>query len=272
LSFIFNPFVGWQAPRVKGTLFENKQDQSMSSISTKNSALRPSPAKTLSIRNPAPKMYTTGQELIKSIGRFRHKSTTRPERNINKIRLMADAISKRHITNPAILEIGPGMAIRYLGRLSRIKKPFELFRRIEVGLRAVLPLPHQAYEIYETAEILSIFGSLPSVDASLSLLDFDETILATARCQFSNSLCDLILADLSLSANEHLTSLHGKYDAIFVTAVIKRISTAEGRMNAARNIVAMAKPGAILTNSAPELIEAGCIADPTHPGLCLAPK
>jgi len=202
---------------------------------------------------------------------LRHKSTTRPNRNTEKIAAMALELKRAGHSRPEVLNIGPGMALKYIGRLCEIRKPFHLFRRLEVGLRAALPMPSWAYEIYETPELLSIFNSIHGKDPVLRVMDFDATILATANRQFGRKVREFILADLSQFANPDLGHLQCRFDAVFVTAVIKRIACPKGRLYAAQNILAMCKPGALITNTAPEFVTLGCIQDPRLPGLCTAP-
>lgn len=168
-----------------------------------------------------------------------------------------------------VIEIGPGLAVRYLGRLSGTGWPGGLFRRLEVGIRAVFPMPQWGFEIYETGELLQALGGCSQL--KLSVLDFDATILKVAERQHGELLDALIAADLSIFPNPALFSHYGKYDAVFHNAVIKRIPKNRGRTHAVRNLMALAKPGGIITSCARDFLDAGCIPAIERKGFCRTP-
>jgi hypothetical protein len=203
---------------------------------------------------------------------MRHKTTTRPRRNTRSITALAEHFQSNNITRITLLDVGPGMAVKYIGRLSAIQHPFDVFRRFEVGLRAILPLPVSAYESYEPNEILQIFEEHMGIQVEISLLDIDVTVLAVAWNQLGVRARSLIPADISVFPNESLIEYAGRFDVVIAQTVLSRIKTAQGRFNAARNLVSLSRPGGILTCSSEEMAKAGCAMEhPLAPAYCASP-
>jgi hypothetical protein len=204
---------------------------------------------------------------------MRHKTTTRPNRNIRSIVALGEYLRDKKIKEISFLDVGPGMAVKYVGRLSAIRRPFELFRRIEVGMRAVLPLPIAAYESFEPLEILRILEETSEVKINFSVLDFDVTVLAVVWNQLGSRVSSMISADLSVFPNDSLAEHAGRFDVVFARTVISRIETAQGQINAAKNLVSLSKPGGILTCSCEEMLQVGCIMEqPLAPAFCIRPR
>lgn len=224
----------------------------------------------MSFFTPSNRLLRQTERKSAQSGRFRlrHKSTTRPKRKARAIANLNSLLSG-HSGTLNVVEIGPGLAVRYLGRLSGAGWPGGLFRRLEVGVRAALPMPQWGYEIYETGELLQTLGGCGQL--KLSVLDFDATILKVAKRQHGELLDALILADLSIFPNPVLLSHYGKYDAVFENAVIKRIPKNPGRVNAARNLIALTKPGGIITSCARDFLDAGCVPTSERKGFCRTP-
>ncbi len=164
------------------------------------------------------------------------------------------------------------MAVKYFGRLTAYQRPFDIFRRLEVGLRAIFPLPVTAYETYEPVEIIRIFEDVAGIEVGLSILDIDPTVLAVAWSELGARLRNVIFADLSVFPNASVLEHAGKFDVVFASAVLSRIDRADGRLNAARNLMSLCRPGGILSLSSPAMLEAGCLTSASLNGFCRIPS
>jgi hypothetical protein len=190
---------------------------------------------------------------------------------MGKLKKLAGYLRESGIREINLLDVGPGMAVKFIGRLSSIRHPLDLFRRLEVGLRAVLPLPVSAYESYEPVEILRIFAN-EGVTINISFADFDVTVLAVVWNQLGAKVKHLIWADLSVFPNETLTEHVRQFDVVLAQNIVSRIHSRQGRLNAARNLMLLSKPGGILSFSGEEMLQAGClVAHPLAPAFCMSP-
>ncbi len=201
-----------------------------------------------------------------------HKTTTRPWRNAGKIDSLTRYLQATGQRQPKILEIGPGMAVRYLGRLGRFQSPFGVLGKIEIGIRAVVPLPMWAYESYETGEILDKLSQSGIAGAALSVFDCNPTVLRLVGATYGKRIDLLQRADLARYPLNCLGALAGTFDAVFATAVIKRLGSRPARLSAAKNIIALCRPNAIVTMGGSELTELGCREDAEYPGFCFTPQ
>lgn len=141
-----------------------------------------------------------------------------------------------------ILEVGPGLAVRGLGRLAARGVPGRsVFKGIETLVRR-LPLPDGAYENYETEDLLAAFGH-QRVD--LTILDINPRSLAVIAGNLAPLKVATVTADLSDPALGRRHDLAGSFDVIIALATIGRIPP-ERRAAAALNLVLMTRPGGLV--------------------------
>ncbi|MCC6735303.1 MAG: class I SAM-dependent methyltransferase [Bauldia sp.] len=141
-----------------------------------------------------------------------------------------------------ILECGPGLAVRGLGRLSSRGVPGRpLFKGIETLVRR-LPLPDGAYENYETGELLAAFGR-DRVD--LTLLDINPRSLAVISANLAPYRVRTVIADLADPATPLRRELEGGFDVVLALATIGRIPEPR-RDAAAENLLRLTRPGGLV--------------------------
>lgn len=141
-----------------------------------------------------------------------------------------------------ILEVGPGLAVRGLGRLAARGIPGRsLFKAIETLVRR-LPLPDRAYENYETEDLLAAFGR-QRID--LTILDINPRSLAVIAGNLAPLRVATVTADLSDPALARRSDLVGSFDVIIALATIGRIPL-ERRAAAALNLVRLTRPGGLV--------------------------
>ncbi|MCW5715100.1 MAG: class I SAM-dependent methyltransferase [Bauldia sp.] len=141
-----------------------------------------------------------------------------------------------------VLEVGPGLAVRGLGRLASRGVPGRaVFKGLETLVRR-LPLPDGAYENYETEDLLAAFGR-GRVD--LTLLDINPRSLAVIAANLAPLRVTTVNADLADAALPRRPELAGRFDVIVALSTIGRIPE-ERRQAAADNLVRLARPGGLV--------------------------
>lgn len=141
-----------------------------------------------------------------------------------------------------ILEAGPGLAVRGLGRLAARGVPGRpLFKAVETLVRR-LPLPDGAYENYETREILDAFGR-DRVD--LTLLDINPRSLAVISGNLAPFPVTTVTADLADPALALRRELAAGFDVVIALATVGRVPETL-RAAAAENLVRLTRPGGLI--------------------------
>ncbi len=208
-----------------------------------------------------------------------HGTTTLPHRNRDKIAVMARYLLDRSRTAETsvaamplrLLEIGPGMAVRHLGSQAGISGAKRMMHKLEIGVRAAVPMPRSMYESYETAEIFQALDDAGISKTQVSVLDHDPVVLDVVRSEHCGRLEHLIHADLS---SPRLTCESARlpwFDVVFAAAVLPRIPVGKKRQTAAQNVVALCKPGGLVP-ATPELLELCGGKSERYPGFCLTPE
>ena len=108
------------------------------------------------------------------------KTTTRPRRSVAAFHVLRSLLRQPPGGHPLeILNVGPGLAVKYLGRLSAEAVPgWDFFRRIEAGVRRV-PMPDGFFESYETGELLTALAGLP---VRLTVTDINPRVVRVVVC------------------------------------------------------------------------------------------
>ncbi len=172
------------------------------------------------------------------------KTTTRPRRRTENFRHLRDLLPPRRPGDPplTVANVGPGLAIKFFGRLSAADIPlWEVFRRIETGLRRI-PMPDAFYENYEAHELVAALDGVPF---QLTLLDINPKVLRVAGRSLAAIAPRTVAVDLGKAAPPALRPLVGTFDVVVAFAVIARIPR-HLAAPAAQNIRSLLKPGGIL--------------------------
>ncbi|MGV8838681.1 MAG: hypothetical protein ACWA6X_00090 [Bauldia sp.] len=157
-------------------------------------------------------------------------------------RLLAQIASLAPPGRLRILECGPGLAVRGLGRLSSRGVPGRpLFKGIETLVRR-LPLPDGAYENYETGELLDAFGR---DRVHLTLLDVNPRSLTVISANLAPYRVATVTADLADPATPLRPDLADGFDVVIALATVGRIPD-DRRDSAAQNLLRLTRPGCIV--------------------------
>ena len=171
------------------------------------------------------------------------KTTTLPARHTELFRQARSLLAAGHGKAPLhVLEAGPGLAVKYLGRLSARSVPAnDIFKRIETGVRRV-PWPDAFYESYEPGDLLRALDGLP---VRLTVLDVNPRVLRVISRLPLQQPVKTVRADLSQAEPESLKPLYGTFDLVVAMAVIGRVKW-HGRDNARTNLRRLARLGGII--------------------------
>ncbi len=144
-----------------------------------------------------------------------------------------------------VANVGPGLAVKYLGRLAATDVPgWDFFRRIESGVRRV-PMPDAFYENYETAELVAALGDMPF---RLTLVDINPRVVRVVGNAMRGHTVDHVLADLGEERSVKLAPYRGKFDLVVAFAVVGRVKD-RVRENARENVRSLVRPGGLLLGS-----------------------
>lgn len=171
------------------------------------------------------------------------KTTTRPNRHAEQFREARRLLDLERFDRPIeVLEVGPGLAVKFLGRLAEEGRPaWDLVKRIETGVRRI-PMPDACYESYETGELLAALHGLP---VRLTILDINPRVLRIVRQAHAGIPIETVVADLGEERPASLLPLYGRFDLVVANAVLARVGN-PGRNNACEAIRSLVKPGGIL--------------------------
>jgi hypothetical protein len=172
------------------------------------------------------------------------KTTTRPFRHAAALRQASALLGDRPSGAPLhILEVGPGLAVKGLGRmLTPATPPRRILRAAETFLRRV-PMPDRCFENYETLELLQIFAAWP---VRLTLIDINPRVLRIIGANLRDVALDTRTADLSLADNPTLAALSGSFDVTVAFSILSRIPTIAGREVAVAHLRNMTRPGGLI--------------------------
>jgi hypothetical protein len=171
------------------------------------------------------------------------KTTTRPRRRKAEFTLLRQFVKAPPSGRPLeVANVGPGLAVRYFGRLAASDFPGgDLFRRIESGIRRI-PLPDAFYENYETAELVAALGDIPF---NLTLIDINPRVVRVVARNMSGHHVDHVLVDLGEERSARLAPYRSKFDLVVAFAVVGRVKE-KGRDAARDNIRSLIRPGGLL--------------------------
>jgi hypothetical protein len=171
------------------------------------------------------------------------KTTTRPKRSTAEFEALRRIVKAPSSGRPLeVANIGPGLAVRYFGRLTATSIPgWQVFRRLESGLRRI-PMPDFAYENYETSELIAALGDIPF---NLTVIDINPRVARVVTGNTRRHSVQAVLADLGEERSVRLAPYRGKFDVIVAIAVIGRVKQ-KAQENARDNVRSLLRPGGIL--------------------------
>lgn len=192
------------------------------------------------------------------------KTTTFLGRNVELLHAVAEMAPSA--SRLRILEVGPGLAVRRLGRLSAPGRPLRtLFKGIETLARR-LPLPDRWYENYESQEIIEAFGR---DRVEMTILDINPRTLAVIKDQLAPFPVTTIVVDLS-AMDPEATGLAGRFDIVVALAMLGRIQPVP-RPRAAAALIACGKSGGLIVENEFDLRTFGPVARTEHPHIYRRP-
>jgi hypothetical protein len=159
-------------------------------------------------------------------------TTTRPRRSdFRPLRAFLESrIGKSQFE---VLDVGPGLAVKYIGRLCAEDVPgWEIFRRAETAIRR-LPLPERWFESYEPGEILEALDGLP---VHMTVIDIVPLVVRTVARSYP--AVDAMMGDLKTFAPGR------QFDAVVARHMLGRIG--EGRAYAESNLRRLVAPDGFL--------------------------
>lgn len=180
------------------------------------------------------------------------RTTTRRSRNLAVLEEARSLLAR-----PApgevmrVLEVGPGLAVKYLGRAPARIRP--VVQPLETVLRR-LPMPDACFENYETGEILSIFAGWP---IALTLIDINPRVLRIVQGNHGAAALDAKTVDLGETGNPTIESLSRRFEVIVALSTLSRVPRAV-RQIAVLNLRRMAKPGALIVVNDIDISGPGC--------------
>jgi SAM-dependent methyltransferase len=171
------------------------------------------------------------------------KTTTSPRRRAQVFANLRGVVQAPPSGRPLeVANVGPGLAVKYLGRLAAMDRPgWDLFRRLESGVRRV-PMPDAFYENYESIELAAALGTMPF---RLTLIDINPRVLRVAAQGVSGHKVETVAADLGEERSVRLAPYRGKFDLVVAFAVIGRVRE-RLRQNARDNVASLVRPGGLL--------------------------
>ncbi len=174
------------------------------------------------------------------------KTTTRPRRRANVFAALRSFVQAPPSGRPLeVANVGPGLAVKYLGRLAASDVPgWDLFRRFESGVRRV-PMPDAFYESYETKELVAALGDLPF---RLTLVDINPRVLRVVAHGLGRPDVQTVMADLGEERAVRLAPYRGKFDLVVAFAVVGRVKE-RIRENARDNVRSLVRPGGLLLSA-----------------------
>ena len=181
--------------------------------------------------------------------RMELKTTTFPQRNFAGFREARRLLELAPGQTITVLQAGPGLAVRFLGRLGGA------WRLLERVVRR-LPLPDSFFESYETADLL---GAFDGIDVRLTIVDVNPRPLNVIAGQLRSADLRTIIVDLGAPLSPQLAPLAGTFDMVVAMAVVGRISPKERRQRAAANLAMLARQGGLIFANQGDFSSSGCV-------------
>lgn len=174
------------------------------------------------------------------------QTTTHLGRNIPTLRAAASLVevSGRPVR---ALQVGPGLAVRYLGRMTGEGASFRMFFKGLEALVRRLSLPNALYENYESAEIVDVFGARP---LHLTVIDITPKSLAVVASTIRPLGVEVtpILGDISDPELIQRRGLGEAFDIVIALNMVLRLPD-HLKQNAAENLVRATAPGGIMVEN-----------------------
>jgi hypothetical protein len=174
------------------------------------------------------------------------KTTTRPNRHVAELRAARSLLSAPADGRPLeIADVGPGLAVKYLGRLADQRVPvWNLVKRIESAIRRI-PMPDGCYENYEAHELVR---ALDGLRFNLTVIDVNPKVVRVIAKEMANRNVSPVVADLGIEDPPSLAPLRGKFDLVVAMTVIGRVKS-RLEYTANLNIAGLVRLGGVLLAS-----------------------
>ena len=146
-----------------------------------------------------------------------------------------------------VLQVGPGLAVRYLGRFTGngvIGRP--IFKGLEALLRR-LPMPDALYENYESTEIIEVFGNRA---VELTVFDINPKSLKVVAANLTpfGIKVEPVTGDITETGLIDRLKLADRYDVVVALNMVLRVAD-HLKENAAGNLIAAAAPGGLVVEN-----------------------
>lgn len=174
------------------------------------------------------------------------QTTTHRGRSIGTLRAAAELVdvAGRPVR---VLQVGPGLAVRYLGRLTGegvTGRPF--FKGLEALIRR-LPMPDALYENYESGEIVEVFGPRP---VELTVIDINPkslSVIAGHLTPFGITVTPVV-GDITEIGLVDRLGLAERFDVVVALNMVLRVAD-KLKDRAAANLVEAAMAGGIVVEN-----------------------
>lgn len=174
------------------------------------------------------------------------QTTTHRGRSVGTLRAAA-ALVETGDRPVRVLQVGPGLAVRYLGRLTgEGTRGRAFFKGLEALVRR-LPLPDALYENYESGEIADVFAPRR---IELTVVDINPKSLGVVAADLRpfGIAVTPVVGDVTEGGLVERLGLAGRFDAVVALNMVLRVRE-ELKDRAAANLVAAAAPGGIVVEN-----------------------
>lgn len=169
------------------------------------------------------------------------QTTTYKGRHVALLERAAALVTRPDGRGLCIMEAGPGLSVKYLGRMARVGSPV---RPVAKGIETVvrrLPLPDAWLENYETVEIIAAFGPRTAV----TVVDINPRTVGILGRRFASRGVTGIRADLASAAFLETPGLAAPFDVAIALSTLGRIPP-HRQAAAAGNLAAAVAPGGLV--------------------------
>jgi len=169
------------------------------------------------------------------------KTSTWPRRHAEQLAQLHRLLPESADRPLAVANVGPGLAVRYLGRIAnRNTVVGDLVRRFETAVRR-LPMPDACFENYEATELAA---ALDGRRFHLTAIDINPRVVRIVVKALAPNAAGVV-ADLGVANSPVLLQLRERFDVVFSFAMVARVRSAFAD-NARDNVRSLVRPGGLL--------------------------
>jgi Methyltransferase domain len=172
------------------------------------------------------------------------KTTTGPQRHPALLQAVARELPRQGQIR--VLEVGPGLVLKRLGKRARPGSPLRSMVKLVETLLRRLPLPLGWYESFEASEIIDALDPSRTGRLSLTVADINPKPLLAVKRQLGSRV-ECVNVDIAGDLAGRLPA--ESFDVVVALTVISRIPR-ERQPAALRNLTSLTKPGGLIAATA----------------------